>query len=67
MLRLSVGFKSKELCSVGYGSMGCDDNNEWSVGGPDDEQYSLVLDMDWWGLGLAIDSPYKRTRRLKKR
>ena len=42
---------------VGYGSMLCDDNDEWSFGGPEDEWYLWVTDIDWPGLGLAIDSP----------
>ena len=56
MLRLSVVFKTKELWSVVYGSMGCDDNYEWSFGGPEDEWYVWITDIDWRGLGLATDS-----------
>ena len=37
MLRLSVLFKSKELWSVGYGYMGCNDNNEWYFRGSKDD------------------------------
>ena len=37
MLRLSVVFKPEELWSVGYASMGYDDNYEWSFGGAEDE------------------------------
>ena len=46
MLRLSDVFKSKYIWSVGYGSIGWDDNNEWSLGGPDDDWYVLIPDID---------------------
>ena len=36
---------SKELWSVGYGSMGCDTRNEWSFGCPDKELSVKVLDI----------------------
>ena len=67
MLRLSVVFKSKELRSVGYNSMGCDDNNELLFWGPEDEWYVWVPGIDWWGLGLSNNSPLKIMRRLTKR
>ena len=67
MLRLSVVFKSKELWSVIYGSMVCDDNNEWSFGGAEDEWYFWVTDIDQWVFGLDIDSPLKRMKILTKR
>ena len=56
MLRLSVVFNPKELWLVGYGSMVCDDNDEWYFGDPEDEWSNLVPDIGWWGLSLAIDS-----------
>ena len=34
---LSDFCKSKELWSVGYGYMGCDDSNEWYFGVPENE------------------------------
>ena len=37
--------------------MGCDDNNVWYFGGPGDEWYVSVYDIDWWGLGFSIDIP----------
>ena len=57
MLMLSVVFNSKEKNSVWYGSMGCDDNNEWYFGGAEDEWSVWVTDIDRWVFGLAIDSP----------
>ena len=57
MSRLSLVFKSKELWSVGYSFMGCGDNVEWYFGCTEDEWYVWVPDIDWWGLGLSIDSP----------
>ena len=55
MLSLSVVFKFKYFWSVGYGSMGCDDNYKWYFGGSEDEWYIWVPDIYWWGLGLAVD------------
>ena len=57
MLNSSIAFKSKEVWSVVYGSMGSDDDDEWSFGGPEDDLYVWVTDIDWWGLGLDIDIP----------
>ena len=66
MLRLSDFCKFKELWSVGYGSMGCDDSDGWSFGGPGDEWSVWVPDNDWliwvpdidWRiLGSTLDSP----------
>ena len=65
MLRLSDVFKSKYIWSVGYGSMGCDDNDEWYFGDPDYEWSVWVTDNEWyvwvpdiyWGiLGSTLDS-----------
>ena len=56
MLTLSDFCKSKELWSVGYGSMGCDDNNEWSFEGDEDEWSFWVPDIYQWMFGLDIDS-----------
>ena len=56
MLRLSVDFKSKYLWLVGYVSMGCGDNNEWSFGGTEYQWSIWVPDIYWCGLGLAIDN-----------
>ena len=67
MLSLSVVFKSKELWSVGYGSMECDDNDEWSFGGAEYKWSIWVTGIDRWVFGLAIDSPYKRTRIFTNR
>ena len=50
-MRLSVVFESKYIGSSGYGSMGCDYNDVWSIGGPVDELSVLVADIDWWCLG----------------
>ena len=44
MLRLSDFCHSKELWSVRYGFMGCDDNYEWSFGGPEYEWSVWVPD-----------------------
>ena len=57
MLRLSVVFKSKELWPFRYGSMGCDDNNEWSFGGAEYEWYVWFPGVDWWVFCLAVDGP----------
>ena len=57
MIRLSVVFKSKNLWSVGYGSMIYNDNDEWYFGGSEDGWYVWVPDIYRWGFGLAIDSP----------
>ena len=68
MLRLSHFCKSKQLWSVGYVSMGCDDINGWSFGGtynecyiwvPDDEWLIWVPDTDWISLGSTLDRPLK--------
>ena len=66
MLRLSVVFKSKDLCSVEYGSMGCDDNYEWSFAGAEDEWYFWVPDIDRWFFGLAIYLPLKNNENIDK-
>ena len=57
MLRLSVVFKSKELWSVGYGSMGCDYNDEWYFGGAEDEWSVWVPYKYQLFFGFSIDSP----------
>ena len=66
MIRLSDFCNSKDLWSVGYGYIGCDDSNEWSFGGPedkwsiwvlDDEWYVWVSDIKWIILGSTLDSP----------
>ena len=57
MLRLSGVFKSKELWSVGYGSMGCDDYDEWSFGGPDDDWSVWVPYIYWRSLVSTLDIP----------
>ena len=66
MLRLSDFCKSKELWSFGYGSMGCDDKNDWYFGGHDYEWsvwvphnawYFWVPYTDWRSLGSTLDSP----------
>ena len=66
MLRLSGFCKSKDLLSVRYGSMGCDDSNECYFWGPDNEwyvwvpEYELsiwVTDIDWRSLGSTLYSP----------
>ena len=64
MLSLSFFFKSKEIWSIWYGSMGCDDKDEWSFGGPEDEWSVWIPDILWWGFGFSIDSPLKITRRF---
>ena len=51
MLLLSVVFESNYIRSAGYGSMGCDYNDVWSFGGPGDDWYVLVYDIDWLFLG----------------
>ena len=55
MLRVSVVFKSKELWLFGYDSMVCDDNDEWSFEGDEDEWYFWVTDIYQWIFVLAID------------
>ena len=67
MWRLSVVLNSKELWSVGYSSMGWDDNNEWSFGGAEDEWYFWVPDIDRWVFGLSVDGPLKRMIILTNR
>ena len=57
MLRLSGVFKSKELWSVGYGSMGCDDYDEWSFGGPDNDWSVWVPYIYWRSLVSTLDIP----------
>ena len=47
--------------------MGYDDKYEWSFGAPEDDWSVWVPYIDWWGLGLAIDIPQKRTRILTNR
>ena len=37
MLMLSNFCNSKDICSVGYGSLGCGASNEWYFGGPDNK------------------------------
>ena len=54
MLRLSGFCRSKEFCSVGYGSIGCDDINDWSFGGSDDKWSVWVPDDQWLILFPAI-------------
>ena len=44
MLRLSDFCKSKDLWSVGYGYMVCDDRDGWSFGGPNDNWSLWVPD-----------------------
>ena len=62
---LSDFSKSKDLCSVIYGSMECDDSNEWYFGGPDyewslwfpdNEWFIWVTDIDWISMGSTLDS-----------
>ena len=55
MLSLSDFFKSKEHWSVGCGSVGCDDNDEWYFGGPDKEWSVKVPDIYWINLGSTLD------------
>ena len=57
MLRLSVVFMSKDIWSVGYGSMEYDDKNEWYFGGAEDEWLVWVPDIDRWIFGLAMSIP----------
>ena len=74
MLKFSDVLNPKELWSVGYVSMVCDDNNEWSFGGPDNSWYVWVPDDGWYvwvpniywrSLGSTLDSP-KNVRELEK-
>ena len=51
MLSLSDFCKSKELWSVGCGSVGCDDSNECYVGGTDKESSVKVPYIYWRSLG----------------
>ena len=57
MLRLSDFYKSKELWSVGCGSTGCYNINEWYFGGPDKEWSFKVTDIYWISLGSTLDIP----------
>ena len=66
MLKLSGVFKSKNIWSVRYGFMGCDESDEWSFGGPedelsvwvpDDEWSVLVTDIDWISLDSTLYTP----------
>ena len=57
MLRLSYFYKYNELWSAVCGSVGCDANNEWSLGGPDKEWSVKVTDIYWRSLCLTLDIP----------
>ena len=61
-------FISKELWSVGYGYMECDDSVEWSFVCPENERYVLVPDDEWlilvpdiyWMILVStVDNPLK--------
>ena len=57
MLKRSDLCKSKELCSFGCGSKGCDAINEWYFGGPVKEWSVKVTDIYWRILGSTLDVP----------
>ena len=59
MLRLSDLCNSKELWSVGCGSVVCDAINEWSFGGPDKEWSGKLTDIYLISLGSTLYIPKK--------
>ena len=65
MLRLRGFCKSKYIWSVRYGSMLCDDSNEWSFVGPDNEWYVWVPDDEWSIWVTDIDWSRGRTDKTQ--